>query len=382
MNRRTVLKGATAGVAVGALGMRRPMKSSAARLTSDIQQELPTYEIVSFNVNDQFVAGIDRNWIGGVRDIANDGSIIGEMVVDSRIAPTIWDASLVPTVLDMGALAGMNGYGHRLNSAGRAIGMPIGASEFQTEAEAFASQSADEPEWAWLIWENGVLDAESSAAFSKDSYITTLTETGMMFGVAGTLPASWIDGSWVSIPLPAGYVSGGFRSYNANGDIAGTFYPTNDPYTGAVPFIMNAAGEFEIFDPPAGFPADWAGFLYVYQLGDDGSFTVMIRDEGALFGQAYRYANGMQSPVADLTGEGMLFRDVNARGVLIGQALMNGVSIPTIWIDDQPIAIADLIVPGPDLLFLEAEAINDSGMIVGSAQDSAGTRHHVLLRPM
>ncbi len=382
MNRRMLLKGAAAAAAVGPLGMRRPMKSSAARPMPSIQQELPTYEIVSFHVNDQYIAGVDRNWIGGVRDIANDGSIIGEMVIDGRMAPTVWDAALVPTMLDMGPAGTEHGYGHRINSAGRAVGIPLGAEEFQTEEQAYANAATTEHTWSWLIWENGVLDTGASAAFSQDSYITTLTEDGDMFGVEGDLPARWIDGSWESVPIPAGYGLGGFRSYNANGDIAGTLYVTEKPSTGGAPFVMNAAGEFQIFEPPAGRSADWAGLLYVYQLEDDGSFTALIREEGALFGAALRYANGMQTPIADLSGEGMFFRDVNTHGVLVGQSLMNGVSIPTMWIDDQPIVIADLIVPGPDLLFLDAEAINDSGMIAGTAQDSAGTRHHVLLRPV
>jgi len=127
---------------------------------------------------------------------------------------------------------------------------------------------------------------------------------------------------------------------------------------------------------------DWLGRVQAFSLGDDGSVAALVRGETDLYGWAVRYRDGIQTPIADLNGEGMFFTSANAHGVLVGQAMLNGYSIPTMWIDDQPVMIADMIEPGPDLLFLHVESINDNGAMVGSAQDSSGAYHHVVLRPV
>jgi hypothetical protein len=149
-----------------------------------------------------------------------------------------------------------------------------------------------------------------------------------------------------------------------------------------VPFHWTANGEIQVLDPPGVTDPAWQGRLQVFGLQDDGSFVAAVRSQNELYGHALRYAGGEQTPIADLNGEGMFLRDANASGVLIGQSMLSGYSIPTIWVNDNPIAIAELIVPGPDLLLLEVNGINDAGAMVGEAQDSAGMAHHVILRPV
>ncbi len=373
MNRRTLLKSAAATAAVGAMGLRRPSKSMAARL---IQRELPMYEIVSFFVSDQFVAVGDQNWRGVARDIADDGTIFGDTVVDGIMTPTLWDANLVATYPDMGPYVGQHAYGGSINKLGRGIGNLIPPALFMTEAQA---QGVD-AEATILFWDDGQLNTNLSGSLPPDSGINTLTESGLMLGTMSKTPARWIDDVADSLTMPDGYMSGGYRSISSLGDAAGTLYRSEEPFTGGVPFVMSAAGELATFDPPAGDRDTWVGRLQVFDLADDGSFAVVVRGEEDLFGQAYRYINGAPTPIADLNGEGMFIRDSNENGVMVGQSMLNGISIPTMWVDDQPQVIADLIVPGPDLLFMNVQAINDAGTMVGEAQDSAGLMHHVVLR--
>jgi hypothetical protein len=178
------------------------------------------------------------------------------------------------------------------------------------------------------------------------------------------------------------FATGGYWSANSLGDRAGTLYRTEDPSSGGVPFVRSASGDVTLLDVPQGNGADWFGRVQAYSLGDDGSLAALVRGETDLYGHGLRYRDGMQTPIADLNGEGLNFSCANSQGVLVGQSLLNGISIPTMWVNDQPIMIADLIVPGPDLLFLEVSAINDNGAMVGTAQDSAGMYHHVVLRPV
>jgi hypothetical protein len=67
---------------------------------------------------------------------------------------------------------------------------------------------------------------------------------------------------------------------------------------------------------------------------------------------------------------------------MVGQSNLNGVSIPTIWIDEQPMVIADMIIPGPDRILTQVSAVNDAGALVGDSVDSAGVSYSVLLRPV
>jgi hypothetical protein len=378
MNRRTLLKGAAATAAVGAIGTRRPSKSMAARRVRLIQQELPMYEIVSFYVSDQFVQVGDQSWRGVARDIANDGTIFGDTVVDGIMTPTFWDANLLASYPDMGPYAGQHAYGEYLNQLGRQIGVLIPASLFMTEGQA---QGVD-ADVTFLFWDNGLLNTQLSGALPPNSGINTLTESGLILGTMNNIPTRWIDDVAKSLTMPDGYTVGGFRSVNAAGDTAGTIYRNENPSIGGVPLVLSAGGELTLFDPPAGDRDTWAGRLQVFDLSDDGSFAAIVRGEEDLFGQAYRYTNGTPAPIADLNGEGMFVRDANANGVMVGQSMLNGISIPTMWVDDQPQIIADLIVPGPDLVFMNVEAINDAGAMVGEGQDSAGVMHHVVLRPV
>ena len=71
----------------------------------------------------------------------------------------------------------------------------------------------------------------------------------------------------------------------------------------------------------------------------------------------------------------------DANGVIVGNSKLSDVSIPTMWLDDEPKVNADMIVPGPDRNFTNVEGINDSGAMVGEAVDSAGMTYSVLLRP-
>lgn len=383
MNRRGFLKGAAAAATVG-VASRKILPSAASsgrgarRLTPAAIQLPAQYEIISFFVSDQFVTNGDQNWRGVARDIANDGTIIGDTVVDGIMVPTIWDASLSASYPDLGPYQGQHAYGSRICDQGRAFGELVPPSLFMTESQA---QGVD-AEVTMLFWNDGQLDTNMTGSLPPDSGINTLVNPGLMLGTESKIPARWIDDVAQPLEMPSGFQTGGFRSYNAVGDTAGTLYVSEDPFTGGVPFVLLQSGELKLFDPPGGNGPEWLGRVQVFALADDLSFAAIVRGETDLLGQGYRYSNGQQTPITDLNGEGMFVRDANANGVMVGQSMLNGYSIPTMWVDGQPTAIADMIVPGPDLLFMNVEAINDSGAMVGEAQDSAGVTHHVLLRPV
>lgn len=343
------------------------------------QAQLPfQYELLSIFQSNEYVYSGGTNWRGTTRDINNAGTILGDIVVGGVMAATTWDADLTMSVLDAGPYTGLNINAHLMDDVGTVIGYGFDTEGFITEEASQGAQLA----LPTIIWRDGVVDTEASGPFELGDGITSLASDGTMLGTVNQLPTAWIDNVAEAMELPEGFVLGGYRSQNALGDRAGTLYRTEEPFSGGVPFVRSASGETTVLEPPVGNGADWPGRVQVFSLGDDGSLAALVRGETDLYGSAVRYQDGAQSPIADLTGEGMYFTGANSNGVLVGQAMMNGYSIPTMWVDDQPIMIAEMIIPGPDLLLTNVNAINDSGAMVGDAQDSAGTYHHVRLRPV
>lgn len=398
MNRRTLLKGAAATAAANALSTRRPGRSFAAggqrrtRLTPAHIQLPYQYEIISFFVSDEFIPANGQNFRGVARDITDEGTIIGDVVAGGMLRPAIWNASLEMSFLDLGEYQSRHATTGFANDTGRVIGAVVPLRLFMTE-EQVAALSQQQRTEIWdgketeeagpLLWTNWQFDSSLSRSLSPKTVFNTLTESNVLAGSIDLVPARWIDDVAQLLDAQPGYDGGGgFRAVNRAGDTAGTIYVTREPSTGGRPMLWTHDGELTVFDPPMGTPADWNGGVAVYSLDDERAFVAVVREDGQQFGWAYRSDGGEQVPIADLGGAGMFLRDANMAGVLIGQSMLNGYSIPTIWVNDQPIAVADMIIPGPDLLLLSVEGINESGAMVGTAQDSAGLAHHVLLRPV
>jgi hypothetical protein len=286
------------------------------------------------------------------------------------------------SILDMGDYAGTSANLMYVNDLGRVIGVLSDVTGFQSEEQAIANASAATPASQFIAWMDGAVDSAFMATWPEETFFNSLSEDGTLAGGTGDIPARWVNDVYQPLQMPAGFALGGARSITPSGNMAGTLYASEVPLSGGVPFLWAASGDVQELEPPGVSDPAWPGRLQVFGLQDDGSFVAVVRGQNDQYGYALRYADGVQTPIADLNGEGMLVRDANATGVLVGQAMLNGYSIPTMWVNDQPIAIADLIVPGPDLLLMEINGINDAGAMVGEAQDSFGRAHHVLLRPV
>ncbi len=348
-----------------------------------IQQELPMYEIESFFVSDTFVVDNGQNFRGIPRDISNNGTIGGEIVNDGLLTPVTWDASMTMRFLDMGEYTGNSANVLFVNDGGRAAGALSRIGTLLTEDQAVASANASTLPDPYLVWDEGLLNTELLSSMPAEYFFNSLADLGTLAGGAEGIPARWVNDVYEAVTMPAGFTAGGARSQASTGDMAGTLYLTEEPLVGGVPFIWRASGEVILLDPPGMDDPQWPGRLQVFGFQADDSFAAVVRGLNDLYGRGIRYAvDGTQTPIADLNGEGMFVRDANASGTMVGQSMLNGYSIPTLWTNDQPIAIADLIVPGPDLFLMEVNGINDSGVLVGEAQDSAGTAHHVVLRPV
>lgn len=380
MHRRTLLKGVASASALGVLGVRRPQKGAAAQRARLIQHELPRYEIESFYVSDQFVWSNDQNWRGGASAIANDGTIVGNTVNNGLLIPTTWDKNLVPSYPDLGDYAGYNASLYGVARAGTMLGNVIPIGEFYTEE---ASQGVDSNP-PLLYWADGLLVESMTGPLIGNSGMNALLADGTVIGQLDDAPAIWRDGAVELLETPEGFAAGALRAANTLGDVAGSYYRQIEPdLIGPVPFVRKANGEETVYDAPMATGPDAPGRLWAAHLSDDGRIALYGRSETDVFGFGVRYeADGSQTAIADVNGEGLQFRDSNTQGVLVGQSPLNGIPIPTMWVDDQPVMIADLIVPGPDLLFTEVYGINDDGVLVGEARDSAATYYHVILRPV
>lgn len=136
MKRRTLLKGAAA--AASGVGLPRTLTSASGSgvgtgrsLTGRVQA--PTsYEMISIFVSNDLIYDGDTAWRGTARDITNDGTIIGDTVVNGLMTPTIWDPALTPRYPDLGPYAGRHAYGNLISDDGRATGATIPASELRS----------------------------------------------------------------------------------------------------------------------------------------------------------------------------------------------------------------------------------------------------------
>lgn len=383
MDRRTLLKSAAATLAVGGIGSRRLATSAASNATGYGPRArlaalaLPAqWEILDLWANDTWISGNGQNWIGTVRDIANNGYAVGEVVMDGRLQPVIWDPSRTMTVLDMGSHDGESGVAGGINSQGLASGALSPAEALYVEG---TQMNLDEVP---LIWRNGQL-VDMSGILPPDTLVSRLSESGLFTGTAADAPGRWDLTSFEALELPAGFTYGGAGAQNETGDAAGVFYRTAEPFTGGAPFIWNADGSSRLLDRPGNRGSDWAGVIKTVLLTDDGELVVHVIDGEGYFGETIRYANdGTQTILPDVYGEGARLFDANAHGVLLGESSYQGLTIPTVWENDRPIVIADRLVQGPDRLLANVLGINDQSEIVGLARDSAGIDHSVLLRPV
>ena len=376
MNRRTVLKSAIATTAFGALGMRRPQKSAAARRLRLIQQDLPMYEIVDLYANTEEIAIGGQSWIGAVRDVANDGAMIGEVVENGTFRPVTWDATGNMTYLPLGAYEGTWALGWVINSSGLAGG------ELRPPETLSAEGAQVDWETTPLVWKSGQLDDSFGSMLPAGTDILRLSDAGLFTGAINDAPARWTSSNVETMEIPSGYTGGAARAQNTLGDAAFSVWQSGPPWIGSTPGIWSAAGTVNMLDLPGGRVPGWAGSIRPIALSDDGQLVVHALDGDSYFGAIYRYIDGVPMQLADAYGEGARLADANEYGDYVGVSAYSGIPIPTLWVDDQPTVLADRIVPGPDRLLTDVQGINDARAIVGSANDSAGVSYSVLLRPV
>jgi hypothetical protein len=322
------------------------------------------------------VSAYGQNWIGTARDIANNGTIIGEIALDGMLQPVTWDSSITMSFLDLGPYSGTWALGWVINDQGLAGGQlrpPETATEEGTQADLNTAP---------LIWQNGQLVEGVEQWLSRDTTVTRLSNSGLFTGSVDDVPARWKDGVVEILEMPAGFTVGATRAQNALGDVGGVMYQAGPPFVGGVPFIWANDGTLTVLDTPGGRDPSWAGGVRPVDLSDDGQLVIHAIDGEGYFGDLIRYAGGQQIPIAAAYGAGARLFDSNANGVILGESAMGDIPIPTLWVDDQPIVIADMIVPGPDRIFTGVSGINDNGAIVGAAEDSAGMSYSVVLRPV
>ncbi|MCA9858162.1 MAG: hypothetical protein KC438_00500 [Thermomicrobiales bacterium] len=383
MDRRSFLKAtaASAGIAMvnGASGSAGATPGTrAGRRRGALAAQIPAgYELIDLYANVEQVVVGEQGYIGSVRDVANDGTAIGEVVENGILRAVTWDPAGTMNYLPLGPNEGTWSIGWVINSAG------IAGGELRPPETAHAEGVQVDLDKTPLIWRNGVLQESAAEFLPVGTEIFRLGEDGWFTGSIGDAPARWTaDGVVETMDVPAGFTSGTARARNATGDTAIVVYEAGPPFAGGVPGIWGVDGSVTLFDPPGGRAPGWAGVIRPVYLSDDGQLVIHAVDGESYFGQLYRYVDGVDQPIADAYGEGARLSDADTQGVVVGVSAYSGLTIPTMWIDDQPIVIADLIVPGPDRLLTNVSGINDDGAMVGYARDSAGITYSVLLRPV
>jgi probable HAF family extracellular repeat protein len=101
---------------------------------------------------------------------------------------------------------------------------------------------------------------------------------------------------------------------------------------------------------------------------------------------AFLYSNGTMTDLGTLGGDGSIARDINASGQIVGASPITSSPAATchafIYNSGMITDLNDLIDPASGWRLISAEAINDSGQIVGYGYNSAlGQQHAFLLTP-
>jgi probable HAF family extracellular repeat protein len=305
----------------------------------------------------------DLGTLGGTNSYATGINNLGQVVGSSQLLTsgkdqlthaTLWDHGVTT---DLGAQQGLGSsysYASAINDSGQVVGSSSG---FVNNAASHAA-----------LWSNGTITDLAPSTSFRYSVAKAINIGGVTVGQdADGVATMWTTTGSTSLDGPLSYASG----VNNHGIVAG-----NDATGHAATWNGTNVTQLE----------DWPE-----QLGQ--SVASGINDSGAVVGLSKTFMhgtiptvwiNGQPSALPLLHGEFSQPFAINNQGQIVGQAADSyRFSRATLWDGSQVLDLNTLTLDRPVAwIMTSATAVNDSGMIVGTATDAMGDSHAFLLTPV
>jgi len=320
--------------------------------------------------SDGLVQGSDGSIYGttGAGGSHNDGTVFRLTVPLSSPANQISGIQLVAqimyNVIDLGTLGGDTSQANAINNSGQIVGY--------TDAAGNVPHAV-----VWTNISNSPIDLGTLGGSNSDA--SAINNSGQIAGVAQTTSnvalhaAFWANSA--SSPIDLGTLGGDTsqaNAINASGQIVGQSYTAGDTNQHAAYWAGSSSSPIDL---------GTLGGVYSYAYG--------INDSGQIVGQSYTtgdaaqlaayWANSSSSPIAlgTLGGEYGLAYGINNSGQIVGYAHTAG-NVPhaVLWINSSSSPV-DLGTLGGD--FSYAYGINNSAEIVGQSYTAGDAAEHAVL---
>lgn len=370
--RRTFLKGSAA--------FATAVAAPAFIHSGQVSAQAPRYELIDLVTFTESVKLGGNTFFGTLFAINASGSVAGYLVSDGLSRPAIWTLDGQVTILDAGEFGGL---ARALNTAGDAVGSLFNLSE------------SDELGLLPAAWLNGAfVDMPVPADFQSPDPegrvtggVNAINDAGVMTGWIGQDAFRWLDDVCELLPVERSAAApNSSRGWvvSPSGTIGGTLAETNEV------FIWKRDDTVQTFGLPL-FPngsSQTNPFMTVIHLSDDDELLLQVSEYRSDRKESDRMAVQYRSGIAEvlpLVGNGAMtqINGVNDSGVVVGnQAVAETSGAGVVWLNDQLYDLNDQIGTASGLRIQNATDINADGDIVASAIDASNTRHGVVLRPV
>ena len=305
----------------------------------------------------------DLGTLGGASSAAWDINAAGQVVGEANTASGTDHAFVYSggVLTDLGTLGGQNSVAYGINGAGQIVGnaaAPGGA----THAFIYSSGA---------MTDLGTLGSTYSSAWDVNS---SSQVTGYSYTADGDAHAFLYSGGTMSDLGTLGGATSVANGVNASGQVAG--------------YSLTSGGIAHAFLDSGGTMTDLG------TLGGTTSTGVGINDAGQVVGaaatagnaasHAFLYSGGSMTDLGTLGGANSQAYSVNAAGQVVGEAQTSAGLFDAFLYSSGTMTDLNTLLDdsASGWTLVSANAINDSGSIVGSGVNSSGSTHAFLLTPL
>jgi probable HAF family extracellular repeat protein len=287
-------------------------------------------------------------------------------------------------VFDLGTLGGNESIAFAANNYGEVAG---GAANKIADSNASFFFTAATQVHA-VLWKNGKMMDLGTLGEGTDSMAYNVNELGQVAGMSFTNntvnpttglptvdPFLWENGKMIDLGSLGGVQSNQLY-LNNKGQVVGYSDLVGDQVYH--PFLWTEDKGMQDLGTLGG------NFGQAWWVNDAGDVVGQATTEGDQVLDAFLWRDGVMTDLGALAGDaGSYAQAINAGGQIVGQSIASqGYNHAFLWENNGPMVnLQDLVVPGSEVIPVEATFINDGGEIAANGFLPNGDRHAILLIP-